>query len=74
MKNSLNRRCLRRRWPRCGGPDVNLRGLGETGQLLVGRLHRDNAGRVRTEIVEPHHEAANGWNFMKPAQASSNMT
>ena len=38
--------------------DVNLRGLGERGQLLVGRLGGDDAGVVRPQSLQPHGEAA----------------
>jgi hypothetical protein len=38
--------------------DVDLRGLREARQLLVGRLGRDNARRVGTETGQPHCETA----------------
>ncbi len=55
--------------------DVNLRGLREARELLVRRLGGDDARRVGAEIlVRPMAKwlAKIGWNFMKPAQASSN--
>ena len=37
---------------------VDLRGLREAGELLVGRLRRDDAGRSLVETLQPHREAA----------------
>ncbi len=37
---------------------VDLRGLGEARELLVGRLRRDDAGRIGVECWKPHGEAA----------------
>ena len=37
---------------------VDLRGLREARELLVRRLRRDDARRVRAEALEPHREAA----------------
>ena len=55
--------------------DVDLRGLGKARELLVGRLGGDDPRRVGAEVFQAHGEmrpANSGWNFMKPAQASSN--
>ena len=60
MKLSLKRRCsIRRFCPRdMAVLDVDLRGLREARQLLVGRLGRDDARRVGAEARQPHGEAA----------------
>ena len=60
MKLSLKRRCsiaalLARD---VAVLDVDLRGLREARELLVGRLGRDDARRVGPETGEPHGEAA----------------
>ena len=34
--------------------DVDLRGLGETGELLVRALRDQDAGRIRSQLLEPH--------------------
>ena len=60
MKLSLKRRCSTRRfWPRMWRSlHVDLRGLREARELLVGRLGGDDAGRLRAEVRQPHGEAA----------------